>query len=343
MLNWGLGHASRSIPIINYLINNSFEPILCSDGISLDLLKKEYPDLEHITLPTYGVEYKHESISANIILALPKILNAIKDEHRQIKILQEKYQAKFIISDNRYGCYFNEIPSFMICHQLSLQTKQKWQGSFASGILNKYLERFDRIFVPDQAGKSSIAGKLIENRQVKNKIFIGPISRMKSLDLPKKFDLSIVLSGPEPQRTILEKALVQQIQFFNGKVSFVRGTNTKRPIYFENLSCEVHDLLTFDSLNQLLCESDLVISRSGYSSLMDYFFTKTKAVLIPTPGQTEQEYLASYLTEKEIFYSTSQKGFSLEEAVKQAKNYTGFMEDADLALMESKLNQVLPT
>ena len=334
MLNWGLGHASRSIPLIDRFIQQNHQVVICSDGIALDLLKQEYPDLVFEKLPSYNVHYKHESITTNIILALPNILSAIKQETKLTQELQVKYRAEMIISDNRYGCYSKNCPSYIMTHQLNLQAKIKWQGSFASSLLHRFLKRFDRVLIPDHEGNESIAGELINKPDVKNKTFLGPISRMKFQDSSLEYNLCIILSGPEPQRSVFEELLVQQLHTFEGRVVFIRGTLKKRPEYLKAVSFEVFDLLNSSEINNYLCSSKLILSRSGYSSLMDYYSTRSSAILIPTPGQTEQEYLAERMNAKGLFYSTSQKDLILSEAIEAAKDYTGFVDGIDNRLSE---------
>ncbi len=341
VLNWGLGHASRSIPLINSLLNKSFDVVICSDGIALDLLKKEFPNLKHEVLPGYNVSYKFESIIQNILWHFKDILAAVAKEKKEIERLKEKHNALAVISDNRYGCYFDEGYSVIMSHQLSIQTEPLWKGKFASNILNKYINKFSICWIPDFEGPEALAGELSKNKSIKNKNYIGCISRFESLTLEKKYDLAIVLSGPEPARSNLEELLTEQAKGLDQSMVLVRGTNLDRPDYLYNMNAEIFDLCLGTELNEIICQSQNVICRSGYSSVMDFKKIGKKAILIPTPGQTEQEYLAKYLMDAGIFYSTSQKDFSLLKALANSGQFNGFELHVDDTLMEVAIEDLI--
>ncbi len=324
VLDWGLGHASRSIPLIKNLIAKQHKVIICGDGLSFVLLQKEFPNAIFEELPSYDIKYAYNSIRVNIALQIPKIVSAISQEKKVTDKILRKHNANMIISDNRYGCHNSEVPSFIISHQLNIQSKPKWQGSFMSSILNRFLKKFDQVWIPDFEGVNSLAGDLAQNKQVKNKVFIGPLSRMQSLDSTSIYDLCVVLSGPEPQRTYFEETILNQLNDFRGKAIIVRGTNKKRSQSLAKTVVLVEDLLKTEELNKIICSSQLIISRSGYSSIMDYYQLGVKAILIPTPGQTEQEYLAQYLMKKGLCYSTEQSEFKLQDAMKKSKKFAGF-------------------
>ncbi len=141
------------------------------------------------------------------------------------------------------------------------------------------------------------------------------------MSLEKKYDIAFILSGPEPQRTIFENTILAQISNSGHNFIMVRGLpeNTAELPIKNNLHIKNH--LSATELNQVICSSRLVISRSGYTSIMDYVKTGVRAVLVPTPGQGEQEYLARFLSEKKIFMSVSQHNFSLYTIVEEAMNF----------------------
>lgn len=324
VLNWGLGHASRSIPIINALLTKSVEVVICSDGIALELLKKEYPDLKCENLPSYNISYKFESIVQNILWHFKDILSAVSKEKREIEFLKQKHNAIAIISDNRYGCYFDQGYSIIMSHQLSIQSTPKWKGQFASNILNKFINKFSQCWVPDFEGEQALGGELSQNKNIPNRKYIGCISRFIPIESIKKYDLAMVLSGPEPARTNLEKLLLDQTKDLEISMVLVRGSNLSRPETFESFRGDVFDLCIGAQLNEIICRSSKILCRSGYSSIMDLQKIGKNGILIPTPGQTEQEYLADHLKNSGIIYSCKQKDFSIKHALNQSNNYEGF-------------------
>ena len=210
-LNWGLGHATRCIPIIKALEENGFEPIIASDGVALALLKKEFPKLISIELPAYNIQYAEngKNFKWKLVAQLPKMVIAIKKEKAKIRKIVENYEIEGIISDNRLGVYSSRVPSVFITHQLNvLSGKTSW---LTTKLHLRYVSKFNTCWVPDVAGVENLSGKLghIEksNKQIK---YIGPLSRIEKKSLPIKYDLLVLLSGPEPQRTLLEKRLIKE-------------------------------------------------------------------------------------------------------------------------------------
>lgn len=298
VLNWGLGHATRSIPIIQSLIELDFVPIICSDGDALTLLQTEFPHLEYLTLPTYHIQYKYRSMVANVSRYGLGILKTIYQEQSILEELVRDHQPSLIISDNRYGFYHTEVPSIMITHQLRIPAEEAWQSKVASNFLHNYINKFDACWVPDAEGKPNLSGTLSHRIQLDIPIeYIGALSRFSSQQLTQKYDVAFVLSGPEPQRTYLEKIIRQQAKQLSHIMILVRGT--KAP-YDINDSEQAEDLNIIDiahsqQLQQLISESKIIVSRAGYTTIMDLVAMQKPAILIPTPGQPEQEYLATHL------------------------------------------------
>lgn len=314
VLNWGLGHATRSIPIIKYLIQQNYKLIIASDGEALLLLQKEFPNLIFEETSSYNVVYSNSSSSFNSTLAkqIPKFMNTIKLEQTNCKGLVKKHQVDFIISDNRYGFYHHQIPCALICHQLHLLYES---NALVEKIVNKsyqvYLKKFKQLWVPDFASPNSISNKLsILNWN--NVQFIGADSRFEKLNLPIQYHVVAVLSGPEPQRSLLEQQLAKELSNTKGNHLLIRGTkNGEKLLEFENI--EIIDFATSELLNQKIEESAVIICRSGYTSVIDLLKLQKKALLIPTPGQIEQEYLAKNLKQNNWFAIANQENFGLSK------------------------------
>ena len=331
VLNWGLGHASRSIPILKQILQLNIDIVIASDGEALLLLQKEFPKLTFETLISYNVQYSknEKSFDKTIFLQLTKFGKAIKKEHQQTQLLIEKHGITHLISDNRYGCYSKKLPSTVVCHQINLQHKFLLVQKQMNVIHRKMLSNFNEIWVPDFL-EDSIAGNitkkpkssLILNRKFLTKIkYIGMLSRMKILKEKKLYDLCIILSGPEPQRTILEKILLKEVTENNFQTVLIRGTKNYKNKILNSANLSVYDFLKTFELTQIINQSKTVICRAGYSSIMDLIALKKQAILIPTPGQTEQEYLARFLKEKKWFYSVNQDVFKLRKALDFKQNF----------------------
>lgn len=345
VLNWGLGHASRSIPIINALLQQKIEVVLASDGEALLLLQKEFPSLVFETLPSYQIHYSKNAkdFDKTIFLQLPKLGAAIKNEHEQTKKLIQKHNISHIISDNRYGVYSNDIPSVIVCHQLSLQHKNRLSKRIMNEVHFKLLNKFKEIWVPDFEGKNALAGEISSTKnktlQAKTK-YIGALSRFEKIETKIIYDICILLSGPEPQRSILEEKLYKQASTLNQKIAFVRGVSEPEKILKPINEINTFNLLENNTLNLILEQSKTVVCRAGYSSVMDLVKLQKTAILIPTPGQTEQEYLAKFLDDKDFFVSKKQEEINLETDLVQVKKTKFVYFDFDLKALEKAIDNI---
>jgi uncharacterized protein (TIGR00661 family) len=321
-LNWGIGHATRCIPIINALIDHNYEVILAAEGRPLHLLSVEFPKLEIIRFADYNINYsKYLPMSISMLLQTPKLLWNIKKEQAALQSIIKDYTIDGVISDNRFGLYSKAIPCAFITHQLQIQSPY-----FSDSMRNfnyKYINKFDACWVIDDE-KNNLAGSLSKpNTLPNNTIYIGTQSRFEKQESKKKYDFLAIVSGPEPQRTILEKGLVNALKDRTEKSLIVLGKpelNTSEKI--GSLSLKSH--LNAKELNTAILQSELIICRPGYSTIMDLAKLEKKAIFIPTPGQTEQEYLAENFMSKGICYSQNQSDFNFELALKESKNYNGF-------------------
>ena len=319
-LNWGLGHATRCVPIINSLIQHNFTPILASDGSSLAFLQQEFPSLESLELPTYNISYG-KNIQWSLFKQTPFILKAIKKEKALITdFLIKNKDVVGIISDNRFGVRNHKIPSVYITHQLNVLSGVT--TFFTTKIHQVIINKFDECWIPDNSD-SEFSGKLSqsENINIPTK-FIGVLSRFKKENLSKNIDVLIMLSGPEPNRSQLEKKLLVEFKNYNGSVVFIQGKVSKeQEIKVEN-SIKIYNYVLSDELQNLINSSKKVVCRSGYSSIMDLAVLEKKVFFIPTKGQSEQEYLANRLQEKMIAPFSSEKKFKVE-MLSDVENYKG--------------------
>lgn len=324
-LNWGLGHATRCIPIIRALQENNYIPIIASDGIALELLRKEFPNIQTLELPSYQIEYAKNGANFKwkLIKNGPKMIRAILEEKKIIQNWVEKYAIDGIISDNRLGVFSKKIPSVFITHQLNVMTgNTTW---ITSKIHQSIIKKYTECWVPDLAGTPNLTGKLghIDNPNLKTK-YIGPLSRLQKKLLPKKYDLLVILSGPEPQRGMLEKHLKKEIVKYNGNVIFIEGNIEKEQKTTTIRNVTYYNFMNSTELEQAFNESEMVLCRSGYTTIMDLAQLRKKAFFIPTPGQYEQEYLAKKLKKEGLVPYATQDNFKMENIL-EIEEYKGLL------------------
>jgi uncharacterized protein (TIGR00661 family) len=314
-LNWGLGHATRCIPIINALLQEGFAPIIASDGDALALLSKEFPNLPIIELPTYNISYSKNGklFKLKLLKDLPNILKAIKAENEAIESILKHNDIAGIISDNRLGVRSKKVPSVFITHQLQvLSGNTTW---LSTKMHQEIIKKFNACWVPDvedeEVNLSGILGH-VKGFNVPVK-YIGPLSRFTKSDTDIKHDLLVLLSGPEPQRSFLETKLLEALKSYSGDVVFVKGVIEKEQAKQVQGHLTIYNFMTSNLLEKTMKESTFVLSRSGYTTIMDLAKLNKKAFFIPTPGQFEQEYLAKRLSEMQIAPSCHQDEFKIEK------------------------------
>lgn len=344
VLNWGLGHAARCVPLIRALTSKGLHIIVASDGEALHLLRSEFPALPYYELPSYNVRYARSAsgLPWQIWKQLPHFNRVIHQEKRLIAEIVNKEQVQLIISDNRYGAYHAEAKSVWLGHQLQLILPQRWQ--WLSGITNaihrRLLRHFHAYWVPDLPG-SKFSGALSSfNKPVS---YTGVLSRFHTqVPMPeKKYPVVAVLSGPEPQRSLLEEKLRAQLPQLPVRSLLVRGVKGNGKIR-SHQNYDETDFLIAQQLNQWLYHADWVIARSGYSTMMDLAILGKKALLIPTPGQPEQEYLASRAAGNRWAMVQSQDELSLLQAWDQLAKSPSFpIERHNGNLLEDLISELI--
>jgi uncharacterized protein (TIGR00661 family) len=344
-LDWGLGHATRCIRVIRELQEQSCVVIIAGSGDSLALLRHEFPTTRFYILPAYAPRYAlNGSMALRMALQLPRFIRVISSEHRAVEEIVAKEQIDFLISDNRYGCWSKRIPSVFITHQSNILMPKRfgWLKSFVRRINERMMNRFTACWIPDDPSTYSLAGDLISFGKARVKVpvhYVGWLSRFEKGGTEKdvQYDVIAVLSGPEPQRTALEEIVVPQLRRSALRFRVVRGL----PAAPDSQDEKIVNFLPSGQLQAALESSALVIARSGYSTVMDLTALGKKAVFIPTPGQTEQEYLANRLTGKGIAYSMSQKEFDLDTAINESKKFRGFIPYVKNRLLVEAIRQLI--
>jgi uncharacterized protein (TIGR00661 family) len=320
-LDWGLGHATRCIPIIYELLQQNCTVIIAADNAIEILLKNEFPQLTFLKLKGYNIQYsrKKSLLPLKIFLQIPRIISTIYYEHRWLKKIIQQQNIDRVISDNRFGLHSNIVPSIYITHQLLIKTGNRFTEKIAQKIHFHFIKKFTQCWVPDFEGNNNLAGELSHpKRKPANVEYIGPLSRFEKTSPEKKYGLLVLLSGPEPQRSIFESLLLKQLQTFDGAVLLVRGL-PGNDLINQQKNIIIKNHLPANELSNTIQQANLVIARSGYTTIMDLIKLQQTTILVPTPGQTEQEYLAQYLAKQKIFYTVEQDKFVLKEVLKKTE------------------------
>lgn len=327
-LNWGLGHATRIVPVIQALINYGYNPIIIGNGDSLKYLKLEFPNLIFEEISGLDIKYTTDKKRFNwfLIKQLPTVYFQLKSQRDEFNRCVEKFQPIGIISDNQPLLYSNKIKSVYITHQTNIMAGRL--SNWITKIHQSYIKKYDCCWIPDFTGMYNLSGVLSHNSFINEKcIFINPLSRfVKQTNDNYRIDKLFIISGPEPSRTKFEEKIIK-IARENGsldKVVIVGGKiekEQKKMTLIENV--EYFNFLTKVELEQKINESKIIISRSGYSSIMDYAVMNKKVFLIPTPGQKEQEYLAKYLKNRQIAPSCKEIKFTWNK-LEKVPFYSGF-------------------
>lgn len=314
-LDWGLGHTTRCLPLIDLLLQEGHEVLLAAEGVSARILQEQFPQLPLIPIKGYRIQYSHNAryFMPKILSQVPKILSRIRYEQQWLRRQQHIHHFDAVISDNRYGLYHPSCHTTIMTHQVQIMSGR---GARADRMLlslhRKMLERFEECWIVDRE-QDGLSGALGHPERIpQNAHYIGTLSQlMRQPALPiEEAHCLVLLSGPEPMRSQLEAILwAQCCALPQYRFIFIAGNPQAAK---EHKACPPH--ITYHSylggaaLFEAIAAARVVICRSGYSTLMDLDWLQKPAVLIPTPGQTEQEYLARYWSDKgKAIYSPQQE------------------------------------
>lgn len=307
-LNWGLGHAARCVPLIREYLKNGNEVVIAADGAALAFLRSEFPELKIITLPSYKIRYSKGNTQIWAMLrSFPAIIFGIFREHYWLKKLLKNEYFNLVVSDNRFGLWTRKTNCVYITHQLMVKMPKflKWLEKPIWRFHRFFISKYNECLIPDFEGKENLSGDLSHKYPLpQNARFIGPLSRFTNIKVEKtenSFDIVAIISGPEPHRTIFEHQIIEKYEKSNDKILIVCGLPQSKTSVTtkENITIVPH--LPDNELAAYLIAAKKIISRSGYSTIMDLYALNCldKAEFIPTPGQTEQEYLYELASKKE--------------------------------------------
>jgi spore coat polysaccharide biosynthesis predicted glycosyltransferase SpsG len=318
-LEWGLGHAARMIPLAKRLTEMNNKVIIASGPEHLSLFRSELPGLSYISFPGFKPGYsRYLPQYISILFKVPLLLWHIVKEHQRVKRIIKENEIDIIISDNRFGLWNKKVISVYITHMPRIPLPKSLRFLEPAGIMlhSLIIKKYTYCFIPDLPGDLNLSGKLSHGLKLPANVrYIGILSKYsgQSSEISNigKHD-TVILSGPEPQREILKQKLISILKdditptiMFEGKPeSEERIKKTGNITFYSHLPASEMKKIIESSLN--------IISRSGYTTIMELVSLNCTALLIPTPGQTEQEYLADYLSEKGWFYKLPQNEIKTE-------------------------------
>jgi UDP-N-acetylglucosamine transferase subunit ALG13 len=320
-LDWGLGHATRCISIIHSLQNAGCKVLIAASGNTAALLTKEFPLLEFLPLRGYNVQYTRSRfwLPLKIARQVPRLLQTIRYEHKWLQELLKIRAVDVVISDNRYGLHAPGITSIFITHQLQIQAPAI-AAKFLRKFNYKFIWRFSRCWVPDMEGPVNLAGSL-SHPEAMPPIpveYIGLLCRFSKKTVPLRFRWLAILSGPEPQRTLLEEKIMAAFAHVSVPVCIIRGKPGDDQPDITSGNITIYNHATTAEMEMLIASAEFIISRSGYTTVMEMIALEKKCLLIPTPGQTEQEYLAWHLHALHMAATCNQDD-DLQAAMQQAE------------------------
>ena len=283
-LDWGMGHNTRCVSIIRQLLEQGNEVTIAGNNQQLLFFQTEFPKVHLVELAGYNVRLDSQKNTYwQMLNQAFKINGAMQRENEWLKKYVKSNSVDFIISDNRYGFYHEDIPSIIITHQLNLQVP--YFKSTANRVIKKKVEKFTTCWVPDTDDRR-LSGELSNVSLELPVCFIGPLNRFEAVKAKIIYDYLVILSGPEPERSNFLNASVAVMKKKMARAAFV-GAEVAGFDSFKDLSTK--------ELQKLIAQSDCVYSRAGYTTIMEMVSLNKKALLIPTIGQYEQQYLSSYI------------------------------------------------
>jgi len=314
--SWGLGHATRTLPIIRKLIDEGDEVIVVSHGGALTLLRNELDGrASYHELPDYPAPATQHSklMALDAFMSIPQYIFAMKREHTFVEKLLDDEKVDAIFSDNRFGFYSIRVPSFYMTHQLRIMNPLESHAleSGTERLCAWLLKRLSGLIVPDFKD-DGLAGRLAHDLSVIDESdvhYIGVLSDFERRTNNEDIDVFASISGPEPQRTAFEKIVLEQLKDFKGKAVVSLGKSAEAQT---SGNLEVRGLTAKQERENLLNRSKMIIARSGYSTIMDLCALGKKSLLVPTPGQTEQEYLAGYHMGRRNYFCVQERGLDLK-------------------------------
>lgn len=299
-LDWGLGHASRCVPVIANYIAQGHSVTIASSGYAKQFLLLQFPLLPHLDIPSYNIRYAASKTQIfSMLRNLYRVIKAARSEHAWLQNYLQNHACDLVISDNRFGLFSNTTQCIYITHQVMV--KMPKMLTFLEPLVYqlhcKIISKFHACWIPDAAGSTNLSGDLAHKYPLPNNArFVGLLSRFSQLQVEpsSRFDVVIIISGPEPQRSMFERQCIETYKTSVEPVLILSGRPGDKEIASPYSHIHILPHVPDAELAAYCLGAKKIICRSGYSSIMDMSVLNclSKVVFVPTPGQTEQAYLA---------------------------------------------------
>jgi UDP:flavonoid glycosyltransferase YjiC (YdhE family) len=328
--NWGLGHATRDIVLIDEILRRGHSVDIISSGRAMKILKERYrKSCRYFDVPDLYPLYMDKRFS-NFKFAV-HITNVIKSL-KQARKISEKIIARGrydkVISDCRMDVYDREDNSYLINHQIRFNLPFIFED-ITEKLYAPVMRYYRYIIVPDSE-KNGLSGKLshdlkyIDKKRIR---YIGILSFLKKQAVAQEIDYFISLSGPEFARKDLEKKMLSQVKGLRGKI-VIAGGNPDSSVKKANKHVTFYSYLNQAQQEEVMNAARFVIARGGYTTIMELVELEKKGVLlIPCPNQSEQEYLAELYEKKKWFHHVSQRKVNLVKDIETAKRFQGYVPE----------------
>lgn len=323
----GLGHATRDLPLIHALQKEGHEVVSLSTGRALQLLKREAPDCQFLDIPDYPLFFTQNRMSVSRLLALsPRIFSAMHREHVLAEKLRKKYDLDMIVTDGRYGAFSKHIPSYWVSHQLRFISPGRFfPAELGAQFMHTLVQKnFVNVLVPDYEDES-LSGDLSHNLRFMNKSklnYLGVLSQVQKRDVKQDVDFFVSLTGGVPSGSSFERSVLSQLHKLPGKVVVTRGLPEAAGRVEERGHATIYGHLDREQQSEMMNRAKFVVCRSGYTTLMELAELNKRGYFVPTPGATEQQYLAKFHREQGTFDFASQKQFCMQR-LQESMHYSG--------------------
>jgi len=294
-LNWGLGHVARCIPLINTFLENGNTVFAAVSAEQGDILRAYFPSIELVNHEGYPFVFHGKgNFSLDLARQFKRLNKRLLDEQEQTEHLVKELAIDVVISDHRYGFRSKQVSSIFLTHQLNLPLR--WYEGWVQKMHEKLLRNFDEIWIPDTKD-SSLAGDLSRNTKGFNCSYIGALSRfqLNPISVDKTIDTVIIASGPQVYAEQFIREQTKNSQDSENTLVIAAPDVLKN---FGELTIPMLSSSDWKSCDVQIGKAKKVISRCGYSTLMDLSILKIPFSLTPTPGQREQEYLYRFWASK---------------------------------------------
>jgi UDP-N-acetylglucosamine transferase subunit ALG13 len=340
------------IPLARKLREMKNNVIIASGEEHLSMFRNELPGLSYINFPGFKPVYSGFFPQyLSLLFKIPLLLYHLIVEHHRLKRIIAEYSLDIIVSDNRFGLWNRKVITVYVTHMPLIPFPEHLKFLEPIGVLlhREIIKKYSLCFIPDLPGDLNLSGRLSHGIKLPDNVrYIGILSKFtyteqslneSQVKLPYK---TVILSGPEPQREILKQKLVSLLKDKEPHTIMFEGNPGRIGEIARNGNITFYSHLPASPMKEIIEGSDSIITRSGYTTIMELVSLNCTALIIPTPGQTEQEYLAEYLSEKGWFYTVSQGEIDAEILLNQGKTvWQGEINRQSSILLTKALDELL--